>query len=205
MVKAIKRFLGDFKRTIKLYEDVPSIARRMFVTNSFDGILAAIGVNVGGFSGDANPFVLASSIIGGGVSMGVISGVIGVYLSERAERVKEVIELEKKVSARLRDSIYWRAALLVPIYVALWSGVGIVLFPTLIAAPYLLAYKGLVGMNAAYISSLAIALGSLAWLGSYLGKVSGESVVKSTMRAVLLGLMGIGLVYLVKSLLGGFL
>ncbi len=205
MPRSIRSFIREFKKTIGLYEDAPSIARRMFVTNSFDGILAAIGVNVGGFSGDVNPFVLASSIIGGGVSMGIISGVIGVYLSERAERIKEVLELEKKVSAQLRDSVYWRAASLVPIYVALWSGIGIVLFPTMIAAPYLLAYKGILDVSVAYIASLIVALGSLAWLGAYLGKVSGENTLRSTIRAVILGLMGIGLVYIVKTLLGGFI
>jgi len=93
----LRRFLEDLRSVISLYPDVPSIARRMFTTNSFDGIMASIGVNVGGYTQTGDPLTLALSIMGGGISMGVMSGMLGVYLSERAERLREVREVAPKV------------------------------------------------------------------------------------------------------------
>ena len=194
--------IRDFREIIRLYPDVKSIARRMFVTNSLDGIVAAMGVNVGGFSQQGDPGLLASSILGGSIAMGIISGIIGVYLSERAERLREYRELEKKLASDLRGSVYWKAVQLVPIYIALWSGVGILLFPLLLAAPYLAASRGLLDMATAYTASLVIGLASMGWLGYYLGRVSGENVWKSTARTIVMGLLIIVLVRALRLAVG---
>ncbi len=202
-MQRVKRLAEDFSKVKKLYPDVPSVARRMFVTNSLDGLLAALGVNVGGYSPGSDPLLMASSIIGGGVAMGIMSGMVGVYLSERAERIREVRELEKKLSAKLRrSSIYWRAASLIPVYVALWSGVGIVLFPTLVALPYLLAANTGLGVEPAFIASTGIALLLMTLLGAYLGRISQENTLISALRGLSLGLAALILVYLLKGALG---
>ncbi len=198
----LRGFLRDFREVVSYYEDVRSIARRMFVTNSFDGILAAIGVNVGGFSPDADPIRIGLGIVGGGVAMGVFSGIIGVYLSERAERLREIVELERKMAKPLRGSVYWKAARLVPVYTALWSGLGIVLFPTLVAAPYFLASFGLVGAMQAFYLSLAVSLALMGFLGYYLAVVSGEDKLRSVARAVGIGVGGALLVYILRNILG---
>ncbi len=202
-MQRVRRLAEDFSKVKKLYPDVPSVARRMFVTNSLDGLLAALGVNVGGYSPGSDPVLMASSIIGGGVAMGIMSGMVGVYLSERAERIREVRDLEKKLSAKLkRSSVYWRAAALIPVYVALWSGVGIVLFPTLVALPYLLAAGAGMGVEAAFIASTGIALLLMTLLGAYLGRISQENTIVSALRGLSLGLAALVLVYLLKGALG---
>ena len=173
----------------------------MFVTNSFDSILAAIGVDAGGFNPNVDPLTLALSIIGGGIAMGVFSAAIGVYLSERAERLKELRDLERKVQASLRDSIYWYIARLAPVYIALWSGFGAILFPITIAVPYLVAVTNYIPVKLAYASSLAIAFFELGFLGLYLAKVSGDSKLKSIARTVLAGLGGLVLVTVLRDAL----
>jgi len=198
----LRGFARDFREVVRYYEDVKSIARRMFVTNSFDGILAAIGVNVGGFSPDADPARVAMGIIGGGVAMGVFSGVIGVYLSERAERLREIAELERKVARPLKGTVYWKAARVLPIYTALWSGLGIVLFPTLIAVPYFLSVTGIIEPMEAFYASLAIALVLMGSLGYYLAVISGEDKLKSTLRAVSIGVGGALLVFVLRNIVG---
>lgn len=196
----IVRGLGSITR---VYPDAKEIARRMFVTNSFDGILAAIGVNVGGYSEAVDPIVLALSIIGGGAAMGVFSGIVGVYLSERAERLRELKKMERNLQASLKGSIYWNAARMTPLYIALWSGLGIILFPTLIALPYLAtAMCGCIATALAFRASLAIALVVLGLLGAYLAKISGEPVWNSVIRAISVGIGGIILVLILKKLLG---
>ena len=200
-IHLLKSLLSEYRRLVKVYPDTPNIARRMFVTNAMDGLLAAIGVNVGGFNVNVDPRVLALSIIGGALSMGLLSAVVGVYLSERAERLNEVRKLEKKVGRSLRSSLYWKAAMLVPVYIALWSGVGVLVFPALTATPYLAASMGLLGMGEAFILSLALALILMAGLGFYLGVVSGENRLVYTLRGLGLGAGGAVVVYLFKSLL----
>ncbi len=195
-------FFEDFKKVIRIYPDVKGVARRMFVTNSLDGIVAAMGINVGGFSAKGDPLLLASSIIGGTVAMGVISGIIGVYLSERTERLKEVKDLEKKVASSLRESIYWKAVKILPIYVALWSGVGIVLFPILIALPYLLAGYGLLSLDYAYISSILVGLSLMGILGYYLGRISRENIALSIIRVTAMGIAAIIIVKLLRLTIG---
>jgi len=192
------RLLRDFRDVTRMYPDVEAIARRMFVTNSLDGIVAAMGVNIGGYSQAGDPLLLASSIVGGSVAMGVISGMLGVYLSEKAERMKELRELEKKLASDLRGSIYWKAAQLVPIYVALWSGIGILLFPLLIAAPYFAAAWGFIDMVQAYYLSILAGLASMGALGYYLGHVSGEEKWRSVARVLGMGLLVIVLVKMLR-------
>ncbi len=185
------RLLGDLKAIVNTYPDVRSIARRMFVTNSLDSIITALGVSVGGYDPHASPRILALSVMGGGIAMGLISAMIGVYLSERAERMREYRELERKLAANLRNSVYWRAARLIPVYVALWSGLGATLFPILIAIPYFIVDIGLVPVYLGYSSSLTVGLGSLAFLGYYLSRVSGENLLHSIARLLSMGILAI--------------
>ncbi|MCE4603475.1 MAG: hypothetical protein F7B20_00720 [Aeropyrum sp.] len=198
----IRGFIEEFKRLVSIHPDTPGVARRMFVTNGFDGLLAAIGVNVGGFRGEVDPLFMVLSIMGGALSMGILSGVVGVYLSERAERLKEVARLERKVARSLRGSIYWRAANFIPLYIALWSGVGILAFPFLTVTPYIAAMYGLVSVGWAFWASIAIALALSAGLGYYLGVVSGESRLLYTVRGLALSVAAILLVAVFKTVLG---
>lgn len=198
----VKSLLDDLRRVTRYYDDVGGIARRMFITNGFDAILASIGVDVGGFSSTGDPAVTAMGIIGGGLAMGIFSGVLGVYLSERAERLKEVQEIERNMARSLRGSVYWKAARIVPLYVAMLSGLGILLFPTIIASPYILAEAGIIGVREAFELSLAVALALMGLLGMYLGSISGEGPLKPALRAVLMGLGGILLVWMIRVVLG---
>ena len=147
--------------------------------------------------------LIAASIMGGGVAMGIMSGMVGVYLSEKAERIREVRELEKKLSSRFKeDSVYWRAARLIPIYVALWSGIGIVLFPTLVAIPYIMAAVSGLSVRTAFIVSLSMALTLMGLLGAYLARISGEDPLKSAIRGLGLGVVAAVIVYMLKGVLG---
>ncbi|WP_062662366.1 hypothetical protein [Aeropyrum camini] len=202
-MRRLREMYMEYRRIVQVYPDTPAIARRMFVTNGFDGLLAAIGVNIGGYSSGADPVVMVMSIMGGSLAMGVLSGVVGVYLSERAERLKELSRLEKKVSRSLRRSIYWKAANIIPLYIALWSGVGVIAFPLVSITPYIAAAYGLLGMGEAFAASLAIALTLSAALGLYLGVVSGESKLYSMVRGLMLAVGAIILVHLFKFAVAG--
>ena len=198
----LRGFLRDLQVVLRANPDVKSIARRMFTTNALDGVVAALGVNIGSFSASQDPLIHASGMIGGTLAMGVVSGILGVYVSERAERLREYRELERKVASSLRGSIYWKAVRILPLYVALWSGVGIILFPLLAALPFLLAhYTGLSPVTA-YWASITISVAEMAGLGYYLGRVSGEPALKSALRVMGMGLVAVAIAYVLRLVLG---
>ena len=73
------------------------IGRRYFVINSFDGALTILGVLLGSyFAGLTNPSLIVTVGIGASVAIGV-SGLWGAFLTEKAEREREIKELTKEL------------------------------------------------------------------------------------------------------------
>jgi len=98
----------------KLYgemTDLGEIARRYFVMNFFDGVLTVLGLVIGSFilfidkNPDNNPTSLQVIIpaLATAIAIG-ISGISGGYLSERAERKRNIIEMHKAMAEHKRGS-----------------------------------------------------------------------------------------------------
>jgi predicted membrane protein (TIGR00267 family) len=198
MAFAVKRF----REALTASPDAMFIARRLFVTNSIDSIISSLGVNVGAYNPGVDPKVLILAVLGGSISLSLISGFIGVFISEKAERVRELRDLERKLGARLENTIYARSATLVPLYVALWSSTGMLLFPLVIVAPYTAVLAGIMGLAEAFSASIAIALLSLAVIGAYLGIVMGERMWLSALRTLGLGIVTLAVVVVFKLVFG---
>jgi len=134
--------------------------------------------------------------------MGFFSGVVATYLSERAERMRELKRTERVLLHTLKGSIYERAARLVPFYVALWSGFGAMVLPVIAVAPFIIA--AVFGVSApinvlVYISS-AIILVELFLLGVYLGRISGENVWVNGAKLAGIGLAAVAVFTLISIL-----
>ncbi len=54
----------------------------------------------------------------------------------------------------------------------------------------------------AYYASVTISLGEMAFLGLYLGRVSGEKILKSTLRVLGMGGVALLIAYLLRVVLG---
>ncbi len=170
--------------------DAKSIARRMFVTNSFDGLMSSIGIVLGSYLiGQRDPIAYIAAVIGASVSMGVFSGMVATYFSERAERIRELKKIEKALLHDLRGSVYEKAVKMVPIYVAFWSGIGIVLLPVIGAAPFIfsLLFNLRIDIGILVYSSVAVMIGEMFGLGYYLGKIAHENPLLNGLK-----LAGIG-------------
>lgn len=196
----IARLYRDIKGYVRIL-DAKSIARRMFVTNSFDGLLSALGVVLGSFIGGVtNPISYVGSVVGASFSMGFFSGFVATYLSERAERLRELRKTERVMAHPLRGSVYEKAAKMVPLYVALWSGIGAIALPTIGISPFIVA--AFAGVKAPIpmlvYASAAIMVAELFMLGVYLGKLSGENVLVSGARLALIGLAAVAFFTLVS-------
>ena len=81
-----------------------AIMRRYFVVNGFDGALTMLGLITGFLGSDeVPPRVALGACLGAAVAL-TVSGISSAYISERAERRKELAELEAAMMADLGRS-----------------------------------------------------------------------------------------------------
>ncbi|MGC9134731.1 hypothetical protein [Caldisphaera sp.] len=198
MFNKLKKFLKNFFEIVEFFKEVRSIARRMFITNSFDSIFASLGVMIGAYEPYLNSLILGMSILGSSLTMGIFSSVISVYFSERNERLKELKDLEKTLMVSLKDSIYGKSINFLSLYVSLWSGFGAFVFTSLISLPFFISYFLNFNITHALIISLFISFVELGYLGYYMGKISNENVLINIIKNIVLGLLAIAFVSLVK-------
>jgi len=90
--------LSEFLEELQTYNqiaDIGEIARRYFAMNAFDGVLTTIGVLAGNYlAGVRDLSIPIRTGIATSIAMG-ISGLWGAYLTETAERQRELSKLQK--------------------------------------------------------------------------------------------------------------
>jgi len=173
-----------------------TIARRYFVTNGFDGALTMLGLTMGFYSSDsvATP-VIISACLGAAIAL-TISGLASAYVSELAERKKELKELEQAVVGDLENTAHGRAARWVPILIAVVNGFSPLLMALLIMTPLWLSEAGISLPLTALECTIVTAFLSLFMLGALLGTVSGQFWLWSGLRTLIIALITAGIVLL---------
>jgi predicted membrane protein (TIGR00267 family) len=174
------------------------IARRYLAMNAFDGVLTIIGVLVGSYvAGVRSADIVVRTGMATSIAMG-ISGMWGAYLTEAAERKRELDELERITLTDLDQTKIGRAARLAVITAALVDGLApfiaalIVLIPLFFVSPTS-------NVVTSYALSLTIALLSLFGLGMFLGHISGRNLISYGLRTLVAGLVSIALSLLLGS------
>jgi len=144
--------------------------------NAFDGALTILGVIVGFVvSGGGSPRLVLSAGVGASLAMG-ISGAVGAYMAETAERRQQLRELENHLFRSLEGSRIDRAAHQAALWVAFVDGISPALAAGIPIIPFLLVLRGIVVLQVGIIASLILNLVMLFILGIFLGKVSGENI-----------------------------
>ena len=176
-----------------------TIARRYFVTNGFDSALTMLGLTMGFYSSNnvATP-VIISACLGAAIAL-TISGLASAYVSETAEREKELKELEQAVVGNLEDTAHGRAARWVPILIAMVNGFAPLLIALLIMTPLWLSQVGIALPLTALESSIALAFLTLFLLGAFLGTVSGRLWLWSGLRTLVIALFTAGIILLLTG------
>lgn len=186
--------------TLRQYHEVAQvgeIARRYFAMNAFDGVLTAIGVLVGGYLGGVDsPRAVFILVLTTAVGMGV-SGFYGSYLVERAEREREMHELEESTLTSLQDTTIASASRYASVVIAAIDGGSPFAAALILMIPF--AFTGVVSMHAAYYLAVAVGLVELFFLGVFLGAVSRERLWVSGVKLVVAGLIAVA----ISVLLGG--
>ena len=171
-----------------------SIGRRYFVVNGFDGALTILGILLGFHqANDTAVSVILSACLGAAIALG-ISGISSAYISESAERKKELKELESAMVSSLDESAHAMAAQLSPAIIALINGLSPLLLSLIIISPLLFAlYGNPDSMIFVYFSpveiSIFVALVVIFFLGIFLGRISGQFWLLSGLRTLLIALV----------------
>ncbi len=188
MFSAIKTQLSLLKDYNKIAK-IDRIARRYFVMNTFDGVLAILGVLFGSLIADSSNRAVITTGLAAGIAMGV-SGIWGAYLTERAERQRELKELERATLSKLKGTKIGRAAAVAVLVVAIIDGLAPFLAAAAILTPFLF-FGSALSKTGMYAVSLIIAFSMLFLLGIYLGRISKESVIKTGLIMILAGVISV--------------
>jgi len=168
----MSRKLGGLSLALSMIDEkTKSIARRMFVTNAVDALLAVLGATIAQYiAGVRDVSIMISSALGISFVMGVFSGVIATLIVESAEQKAEIKHVEQVMATKLDSSVLYRGSLIASLYVALWSGLGMIVIPVIGISPLLLNMASIiklideaVWMSICVIDLLLFGLG--AWLG----------------------------------------
>ena len=171
------------------------IARRYFVVNGFDGALTILGLLMGFYVSD--PIVLPVVInvcLGAAIALGM-SGLTSAYISEAAEKKRELRSLEVAMIADLGESAHGRAARLIPFIIALINGLAPFLISLIIILPLALAHwQPQLVDNPLEIATL-LAFLMIFLLGVFLGRISRYFWLWSGLRTLIIAIITTLLIY----------
>lgn len=172
------------------------IARRYFVVNGFDGALTMLGIIVGfAMSASANLPLVINACLGAAIALGV-SGVSSAWVSETAERRRELAQLESAMATDLDQSLHSEAVRWVPIVIGLVNGAAPLAISLLILLPLWLASSGVSLPLSPLYAAIAVAMALIFLLGVFLGRIGGTSWLRSGIRTLSIALLTASLIYL---------
>jgi len=160
-----------------------------------------LGLTMGFRISDAELSVAITACTSTAIALGV-SGVSSAYISESAERKKDLRELEQSMIEDMADTAHGAAARLIPPLVAMVNGLAPLLISLLIILPLWLRQAGFFLPWPAIDVALGTAFVLIFLLGTFLGRVSGRFWLWSGARAVLLA-AGTALLILALNLPSG--
>lgn len=185
-------------RTYLRAERVDEIARRYLVMNAFDGALAVLSIIVSAyFVGAAEPQLIVTVGLATTIAMG-ISGFTGTYMTERAERLRRLHELEDAMLTDLDKTAFGTASRIASIYAAFIDGIAPMIAAAISLAPLIIAMFFPIAAQHAVYAAIATNLTILFTLGAFLGRISRTNVVVSGLKMVAIGLLTALLCVLMK-------
>ena len=201
--------LGLIERTMRALELTKGveIARRYLAMNAFDGALTMLGLILGGLVSMAvlgPEIVLHTTLLAAmGTSMAMaISGFSGSYLTESAEREREVEEMGKAMLSDMSQTMYAKATRVTSIVVALVDGLAPSVSAVIVVSPLLLVVFGILEIYIAFYVSIVICMIFLFALGLFLGSVSGKSIWGYGAKTLLAGILTAAFMFLIALLTG---
>ena len=183
---------ASYLREYDKLANISEIARRYFAMNAFDGVLTIIGVLMGNLVAGVNSAqIVLSTGLTTSVAMG-ISGLWGAYLTESAERKRDLDELSRVTLTDLTDTRIGRASRAAIFIVAIVDGFSPFMAALVVLMPFFLA-GNFEDLTWAYYTSLGLALLTLFSLGLFLGHISRGRMIVYGFKTVLAGVVSIAI------------
>ncbi len=196
------------KHALELTEGA-EIARRYLAMNAFDGALTMLGLILGGLIAmTANPgeqllIFRSTALAAVGTSLAMaISGFSGSYLTESAEREREVDEIGKAMLSDITNSMYAKATKVTSLVVAIVDGLAPSLAALFIIIPLTLVPFGILEIHIAYYIAIGLCMVLLFALGLFLGNVSGKSMWNYGAKTLLAGVITAIFMFLISLFTG---
>ena len=172
-----------------------SLVRRYFVVNGFDGALTMLGIIMGFYvSNRTDLSIVINSCFGAAIALGM-SGLTSAYMSETAERKKELQELEQAMLKTLNGSAHGQATRLLPFFLAVVNGLSPLVISLIILLPIWAATLPMELPFGALECALLFALGILFLLGAFLGRISGTNWLWAGLQTLFIATVTSGLIY----------
>jgi predicted membrane protein (TIGR00267 family) len=192
------KFLEKIRRYVKISE-VSLISRRYFIMNAFDGATTVLGIVIGAYAAEiTNEILVIWSGLGVSLAMG-LSGFVGAYMTEEAEREKKLNALEKSMLTELKDSVVGKASRFASLWAGIVDGVSPALTALVSLTPFFLSSHGLFSISFAIQLSVAMTLSIMFFLGVFLGKISNRNRLFHGAKMLFVGLI-ITLIFLVLKI-----
>ncbi len=192
-----------FFRRIRLYLQITQmspIARRYFIKNGFDGSMTLLGIVVGSWIvGVTQPEIIVTAGLGACLAMG-LSGVFGAYMTERAERMRNIKTLEASMLTDLSGSVLSDASDFVSAYAAFVDGTSPILTAIIALIPFILTLTGKLVIWDAYIASIILTLLTLFSLGLYLGRIAKENMLLYGAMTLAVGILTVVIAFLLGAI-----
>jgi len=196
-------------RALELTQGV-EIARRYLAMNAFDGALTMLGLILGGLitinpaapteaTLQFNAILLAAA--GTSIAM-AISGFSGSYLTESAERDREVDEIGRAMLSDMSDSMYAKATKTTSLVVAIVDGASPAIAAFIIIIPLFFVPGGYLVYRTAFYISIGICLALLFALGLFLGAVSKKNMWSYGAKTLFAGIMTAILMFIISWFTG---
>ena len=139
--------------------------------------------------------LVINACLGAAIALGV-SGVSSAYVSETAERRRELSKLESAMATDLERSVHGEAVRWVPLVIGVVNGAAPLIISVFILVPLWLAEAGIVLPLSPLYAAITVALLSVFLLGVFLGRTAGVSWLRSGVRTLLIALATAGLIFL---------
>tara|TARA_Y100000310_G_C20682421_1_gene816756 strand:- start:1067 stop:1663 length:597 start_codon:yes stop_codon:yes gene_type:complete len=192
------RIFSDLKEANRL-TGVGELLRRYFAMNGFDGALTTLGIVFGSYlAGVHEPKIVLFTAMTASVAMAV-SGFWGTYLTEKSERMQDLLHLESKMLINLDNTKLSRAADMASWEASFVNGTSPFLMAIIIATPFLLARYAFIGLTTAYYAAFALAITILFLLGAFLGRVSNQNIFIMGAKMVAAGAFSILIAFLLGT------
>jgi predicted membrane protein (TIGR00267 family) len=176
---------------------------RYVALGSLDGILAVMGVTLAASGvataagAEISNFIIGLTGLSGGIAL-ALSNAFGSFIGERAEEARTLRELEEKMmlnEGELDDTLIHQQAKR-RIYMSMFThGFSSFVGSFVPVVPFLL----IADRMSALVTTLVACFIALTLLGIYLGKVSRESLLKTSVEIVIIGVI----ISAISLLIGG--